>query len=163
MNLVLRPHGTWVIVLSFLFSFMLAIMPLPSWTGAWRPDWIAMVLIYWCIAIPHRVGVVTGWSVGIINDVLSDTLLGQHALCLCIIAFISVKLHLRIRLFPRLQQALAILGLVITNNLLNACIHGISTNFQINWSIIFSAITSMILWPWLFVILRDMRRTHRVF
>ncbi|MDM8566071.1 rod shape-determining protein MreD [Candidatus Halobeggiatoa sp. HSG11] len=163
MNLVLRPHGTWVIVLSFLFSFMLAIMPLPSWASAWRPDWVAMVLIYWCIAIPHRVGVATGWTVGIVHDVLNDALLGQHALTLCIVAFISVKLHLRIRLFPRLQQAISILGLVIINKLLSAWIYSIFTEFQISWSVIFSAITSMILWPWLFVILRDMRRTYRVF
>ncbi|MCK5876477.1 MAG: rod shape-determining protein MreD [Candidatus Marithrix sp.] len=163
MNLILRPHGTWVIVLSFLFSFMLTIMPLPSWASAWRPDWIVMVLIYWCIAIPHRVGIMTGWSVGIIYDVLTDTILGHHALSLCIITFISVKLHLRIRLFPKLQQAVAILGLVIINKLLNAFIYSIFLDFQIGWSVIFSAITSMILWPWLFIILRDMRRTHRVF
>ncbi|MBE9562247.1 MAG: rod shape-determining protein MreD [Proteobacteria bacterium] len=163
MNLILRPHGTWVIVLSFLFSFMLTIMPLPSWASAWRPDWVAMVLIYWCIAIPHRVGVATGWSVGIIHDILSDTLLGQNALSLCIIAFISVKLHLQIRLLPRLQQAVSVLGLVIINKLLSSWIYSIFTDFQIGWSVVFAAITSMILWPWLFVILRDMRRTYRVF
>ncbi len=163
MNLVLRPHGTWVIVLSFIFSFMLSIMPLPIWASAWRPDWVAMVLIYWCIALPHRTGIVTGWSVGIIHDVLNNTLLGQHALSLCIIAYISVRLHLRIRLFSRLQQAISIFGLIIINQSLSIWIYNIFTNFHMDWSVIFSAISSMILWPWLFVILRDMRRSHRVF
>ncbi len=163
MNLALRHHGTWVIVLSFIFGFMLNIMPLPTWASPWRPNWVAMVLIYWCIAIPQRIGVATGWSVGIINDVLNNTLLGQHALSLCIVSYISVRLHLRIRLFPKFQQAISIFGLVIINQLLNAWIYSIFTDFQIHWSVIFPAITSMILWPWLFVILRDMRRTHRVF
>ena len=66
-----RHHGGWVIILSFIFGLMLAIMPLPAWAVAWRPDWAAMILIYWCIAIPQRVGVTTGWLVGIFLDVLN--------------------------------------------------------------------------------------------
>jgi rod shape-determining protein MreD len=163
MNLVLRHDGTWIIFLSFIFSFMLTIMPLPIWADAWRPDWVAMVLVYWCIAIPQRVGITTGWTVGIIHDVLNNTILGQHALSLCVIAYISSRLYLRLRLFPRIQQAISIFGLVIINQLLSAWIYSIFTDFHISWLIILPAVTSMILWPWLFIILRDMRRTYRVF
>ena len=99
-----RHHGGWIIVLSFVVSFMLAIMPLPSWASLWRPDWVALVLIYWCIAIPQRIGIATGWLVGLTSDVLNETLLGQQALSLCLIAYISVKLHRRIRLFPLWQN-----------------------------------------------------------
>jgi rod shape-determining protein MreD len=156
-------HGGWVIVLSFLVSFMLAIMPLPAWALVWRPEWIALVLTYWCIAVPQRVGVASGWLVGLIHDVLSDTLLGQHALTLCIIAYISVRLHRRIRLFPRWQQAMGVFFLIAVSQLLNTWIGGISDHFVLGWSFIYPAVTSMILWPWVFIILRDMRRTYRVF
>ncbi|MDM8559574.1 rod shape-determining protein MreD [Candidatus Parabeggiatoa sp. HSG14] len=156
-------HGGWVIVLSFLVSFMLAIMPLPAWATVWRPDWIALVLTYWCIAVPQRVGVASGWFVGLIHDVLSDTLLGQHALTLCIIAFISVKLHRRIRLFPRWQQVMGVFGLITASQLLNAGISSIVGNPLLEWSFIYPAITSCGLWPWVFIILRDMRRTYQVY
>ena len=56
-----KPHRIWVIALSFLAAFMLTAMPLPEWALPWRPAWIAMVLVYWCMALPERVGVITGW------------------------------------------------------------------------------------------------------
>ena len=158
-----RHHGGWVILTSFALSFMLAIMPLPAWATIWRPDWIAMVLIYWCIAVPQRVGVTTGWLVGIIYDVLSDTLLGQHGLSLSLIAYFSVKRHRRARLFPRWRQAIQVFVLITFSQLLSAIISSVLGHPQSGWSFICPAVTSMILWPWIFVLLRDMRRTHRVF
>lgn len=158
-----RHHGGWIIILSLFVSFMLAIVPLPAWATVWRPDWVAMVLIYWCIAVPQRVGVATGWLVGIIHDVLNDVLLGQHALGFCLIAYVSVRLHRRMRLFPRWQQALMVFGLVALSQLLYTGLRSILGYPQERWSFIYPAVTSMILWPWLFVILRDLRRTYQVF
>ena len=132
-----RHHGGWVIIFSFIFSFMLAVMPLPVWAVAWHPNWVAMVLIYWCIAIPQRVGVMTGWLVGVVHDVLKDTLLGQHALSFCLIAFISVRLHKRIRLFPRWRQAISVFGLIAFSQLLDMWLRGIFGHLQIGWFFIY--------------------------
>lgn len=157
-----RPHGTWIIVLSLVISVMLAVIPLPSWATFWRPDWTVMVLIYWCIAIPHRVGAITGWLVGIIHDLLNDTLLGQQALGLCLVAYLSVKLHKQIRLYPLWQQAIVVGGLIAMRELLGAWIQYLVGHSQAGWTYFYPALTSMILWPWLFVVLRDFRRTYRV-
>jgi rod shape-determining protein MreD len=158
-----RHHGGWVIILSFVFSFMLAVLPMPAWATVWRPDWVAMVLIYWCLALPQRVGVATGWFVGIVHDVLNDTLLGQHALGFALIAYLSVRLHRQLRLFPRWQQAIGVFGLVAIAHLLGVWINSIFGYPQIRGLFFYPAFSSMLLWPWLFVILRDMRRTYRVF
>ena len=72
-----KPHRIWVIALSFLAAFMLTAMPLPDWALPWRPAWIAMVLVYWCMALPERVGVITGWVIGLILDVMHGSILGQ--------------------------------------------------------------------------------------
>jgi rod shape-determining protein MreD len=157
-----RRQGHWIIILSFVLSFMLAIMPLPAWASVWRPDWVAMVLIYWCIAVPQRVGIATGWLVGIIHDVLSDTLLGQHALGFCLIAYISVRFHRRVRLFPLWQQAVGVGGLIIVTELLDAWVRNILGHHLLGWHFLYPAFTSLLLWPWIFIILRDMRRTYRV-
>ncbi len=163
MNMGLKQHhGSWVLILSFIFGFMLAIMPLPVWAIAWRPNWVMMILIYWCLALPHRLGVTTGWIIGIIHDVLTDTLLGQHALIFCLIAYISVKFHRQIRLFSVWQQAITVFILVTISQVLGIMIRSIFGQPHMLGFFISPALTSMLLWPWLFIILRDLRRTYRV-
>ena len=54
-----KAGNLWVIVLSMVLAGVLAIVPIPAWLELWRPDWIALALIYWVIALPHRIGMVT--------------------------------------------------------------------------------------------------------
>ena len=84
-----RRHGTWVIVASFLLAYALTALPLPEWAELWRPAWGALVLMYWCMAVPQRVGVAIGFFAGLGLDVLQGTLHGQHALAMCIVAFVA--------------------------------------------------------------------------
>ncbi|MCU7891916.1 MAG: rod shape-determining protein MreD, partial [Candidatus Thiodiazotropha sp. (ex Ustalcina ferruginea)] len=99
--MISQPHSHgYVIYLTLLVGFILTIMPLPEWAAAYRPQWVALILIYWCMAIPERIGVGIGWTTGLLLDVLTGTLLGQHALGLSVIAYIMLKLHLRVRVMP---------------------------------------------------------------
>ena len=102
---MIRLSRWWVVVASFIVAFMLTAAPVPDWAAPWRPAWIAMVLIYWCIALPQRVGVITGWIIGLVLDVMHGSILGQHAFGLAFVAYISLQYHQRIRVFPVLQQA----------------------------------------------------------
>ena len=149
----------WIIAASFLIAFMLTAMPLPNWADPWRPAWVAMVLIYWCLALPNRVGVFVGFCLGLLLDVLVGAKLGQNALGLCVIAFIAVSNHHRIRVFPLGQQAL-IVGLLIL--LYEALMHLVRVVFNATGvsllGLYLPVIPSMVLWPWLFIILRDVRR-----
>ena len=54
-------QGNWIIVLSFIMAIMLTALPLPEWAVNWRPSWVAIVLIYWCMAVPDRVGILVAW------------------------------------------------------------------------------------------------------
>ena len=74
-----KVSGGKVILFSFVIAIVLAIIPLPPLLQTVRPEFVTIVLIYWCIAVPARIGVGIGWSVGLVMDVLVDTLLGQHA------------------------------------------------------------------------------------
>ncbi|MEK7990013.1 MAG: rod shape-determining protein MreD [Thiotrichaceae bacterium] len=158
-----KHHGAWVIIFSFMISLMLAIMPLPQWAAIWRPDWVGLVLIYWAIATPQRVGVGVGWFVGILHDVLSDTLLGQHSLGYCLLAYAGVKLHRRIRVFPLWQQAVGIFILIGISQTLDIWIRGMLGHPPYGFSFIYPAITSTLFWPWIFILLRDMKRAYQVF
>jgi len=157
-----KQNGGWVIFFSFIVALMLTAMPLPEWAINWRPAWVAMVLIYWCMALPHRVGIGVGWSLGILLDVLQGTLLGQNAIGLAILAFLTLKSHQRVRMYPLVQQALVICVFVIVYQLLSLWVRGIMGVPPRSWTYWTPVITSMVLWPWLFIILRDIRRRYHV-
>lgn len=156
-------HAGWIIALSFAVAFMLTAVPLPEWAANWRPAWVALVLIYWCMALPERIGIGTAWCLGLLLDVQQGTLLGQHALGLATIAWLTVKYHQRVRVFPLAQQALVVCGYVLIMQFLNLWVRGIMGVPPQHWSFWMPAFTGMLLWPWLFVILRDLRRKYHVF
>lgn len=157
-----RHRGGAVIVISFVIALILTELPLPTWAAVWRPAWIALVLIYWCMAVPQRVGVGVGWSLGLILDLLLGTLLGQHALGLSIVAFVTHKLHQRVRVLPLWQQGISVFALVLLYQMLVMWVNGIQGRPIDPWAYWAAPLTSTVLWPWTFVVLRDVRRKYRV-
>jgi rod shape-determining protein MreD len=147
---------------SFAVAIVLAIMPGPDWAEPFRADWVGLVLIYWCMAAPNRVGVGTGWTLGLILDVLYGALLGSNALAKTLIAFLTVRLHLKLRMFPRWQQAVAVLILLMLNQLLVLWIRGAAGRAPETFVYWTPSIVGMLIWPWLFVILRDLRRRANI-
>ncbi len=162
MSLDQNNRSRLVIGITFLVALILSILPGPDWAEPFRPDWVGLVLIYWCMATPQRVGVGVGWTVGLILDVLYGSLLGQQALAMTLLAFLTLKLHLQMRMFPRWQQAVTVLVLVAINHLLVLWVKDLVMHTPVQWSYWTSSIVSMLIWPWLFVILRDVRRRARV-
>ncbi|QKT02875.1 rod shape-determining protein MreD [Ectothiorhodospiraceae bacterium 2226] len=155
-------QGVLVIGASFAVALALTVLPLPGWTSAARPEWVALVLIYWCMAVPSRVGVGVGWGVGLLLDVMRGAVLGQHALSLAIVAYLTLKLHQRVRVYPLWQQALSILVLIALHQMILLWIRGITGQAPAGWDYWTPSLTSMLLWPWLFLILRDVRRRFQI-
>jgi rod shape-determining protein MreD len=160
--IVIHHRGGWVIFASFIVAFILTIFPLPDWLEPLRPEWVALVLIYWCMALPQRIGVGIGWTVGILLDVLRAGLLGQNALSLCIVAYVTIKMYQRIRIFPLWQQALSILVLITLHQMLLLWVKGISGQTSSTWSYWLPSISSMVIWPLIYIVLRNVRRRFRV-
>lgn len=158
-----KHHGGWIIILTFIIALMLTAMPLPDWAVNWRPAWVAMVLIYWCMALPERVGIGIGWLLGLIMDVQTGALLGQNALALSMLAYIIIIGHRRIRVFPLLKQAILICVYMLLFQFFTLWVRGMMGIPPDHWTFWMPALTSMLLWPWLFILLRDMRRKFQVF
>lgn len=93
------------VVLALAGALALTIVPLPAAVQPFRPDWVAVLLLYWSIRMPGRFGLVTGFFMGLALDALTGALLGQHALALVIVLYLSERFHLRIRAFPVSQLA----------------------------------------------------------
>lgn len=154
--------GGWVIALTFIVAMMLTMVPVPNWAESLRPEWVTMVLIYWCMALPERIGVGVGWIAGLLLDVIHGAVLGQYAMALSLIAYFTHTLHQRLRIYPLPQQALVVLLLMLLQQLLVIWVKGFlgqSPNSLTYW---IPSFTSMLLWPWMFLILRDVRRNFRV-
>lgn len=146
------------VLFSLLVAFMLASIPLPEWGNPWRPAWVALTLMYWCLAMPERVGVLTAWVIGILLDVMHGALLGQHALGLAFVAFIVLSYHQRIRVYPMVQQALVVGSIVFLYQVWMISIYNTVGSRHYPSTFLLVACTSALLWPWLFVLLRDLRR-----
>ena len=157
------PSGRhYVIYLTLLIGFVLSLLPLPEWAQIYRPQWVALILIYWCMALPERIGVGVGFVTGLLLDVLMGTLLGQHALGLSVVAYLTLKLHLRVRVMPLRQQVFTIFILLLVERLLALWTTGAAgypTPSLLYW---ITPVIGMLLWPWVYIILRDVRRRFHV-
>ncbi len=156
-------QGLWVIIASFIVAALLLVMPLPESLDYYRPEWIALFLIYWVMALPHRVGLLSAWIIGLFVDVLEDSLLGLNALVLALVAYLALSLYRRLRMFTMLQQASTVFILIGLHQLVSFWILTVSEqNTSPNLMFLVSAFSSALIWPLVFYGLRYLRRSLHV-
>lgn len=155
-------NATWVIALSLVIAELLNILPLPLWAQWGRPELLALVLIYWVIALPERIGIFTAWCVGMLQDVVEGAPLGQNALALSILAYLALLLYQRLRMFTPLQQAGVIFMLVGFNQLLCNWVQTLTGAVSPDLLFLFPALVSALIWPLLSEFLRLVRRAYVV-
>ena len=107
---ILLPVKGWFILLTLFGALFLNLLPLGRINGV--PDWVALVLAFWCVREPLKVGMASAFALGLIADVADASLMGQHALAYVLLAFAATGLSRRILWFPLGQQALHILPLL---------------------------------------------------
>lgn len=140
-------HGGFFILFSFALAMLLTIMPLSSGLQNFRPDWVTLTLIFWCLTLPDRVSVGSGFISGLFLDTLEGTLLGQHALALSLIGYICVRLHQRIRVYPLWQQSLTVLVLLVLHQLLTLWINSTIGRPLAGMAIWLPPLVSALIWP----------------
>ncbi|MBQ76647.1 MAG: rod shape-determining protein MreD [Gammaproteobacteria bacterium] len=161
-----RASGLWVIAGTFMVAMILAIVPIPDnaplQIAYLRPEWIVLVMIYWGIALPHRVGVMVACFVGLFTDVLLGSLLGQHAIGYIVVAYLAASFYQRLRMFSVWQQSLVVFATVGLNQLINFWIESIAGLTEWNTWYLLASVMSALLWPWVFLLLRYLRRRFNV-
>jgi len=157
-----KASGLVAIWITIFVGMVLAVLPMPQFLppelGFLRPDWVAMVLVYWTIALPNRVGILMAWLAGIMVDVLLGSLIGQHALSYVLIAYVTGSLYQRFRMFSVWQQATILFALLGLNQLIGFWIESIVG--LTSWSLWYflPAVSGSFLWPSVFLTLRYLRR-----
>ena len=155
-------HGTWVIAASFIAAFLLAIYPLPQSLLWARPEWVTLVLIYWVIALPQRIGVFVSFMIGLLLDLLEGSVLGLNALSLAVVAYLSLVLYQRLRLFNMWQQAAVVFVMVGINELVGQWVQNLTGIGSRSLFFLLPALISALLWPAVMTLLRHLRRQYGV-
>ncbi len=151
------PRTPLLVAGTLVAALVLTILPLPVWADELRPQWVTLVLIYWCLALPRRIGVFTGFLVGIAHDVVSGALLGEHALALSVVAYLAGELHRRIRAYPLWQQAVAVWLLLLVERLLSLWVLGATGQPTPTLTFWLPTVVGVLLWPLLSLALDRLR------
>ncbi len=152
-----------IIVISFLIAFILTIFPLPEWAEWLRPPWVLLVLVYWTLAEPQRIGFFTAWVVGLIVDVLTGTLLGEHALVFVLATYFILRFHARIKHFYFWQQSVVVFMLVFFNQLILFWVQGMINQLPSSGLYWLASLASLIAWPIvIFLLSRAQRRSTQL-
>ncbi|WJG09718.1 rod shape-determining protein MreD [Aliiglaciecola sp. LCG003] len=152
----------WIITLSIIAALILQIVPMPLTVDQFRPSWVLLVLSYWAIALPNRVNVGVAFFVGLVLDVLLGTNLGIHSFSLCLTVFVLVANYQRIRNYSLWQQSFIIGTLSALYHLVIFWMQHLLTDVNFLFTYLWPVLTSMLMWPWIFALLRKLRRQFRI-
>ena len=138
---------SFFIPILFLIAFIFSIIPLPDYLQIIMPEWIALLLFFFSLMNPERVGLFLALILGIILDLFSGSLLGQHALSLLLPVAICLRLNLIVRVFPIWQLNTFIVIMLIIYEFILFWIDGVLLiNIPISERI-FPIISSVLVWP----------------
>ena len=142
---ILRPVRAGTILGSFAVALLLNFLP---WKNVLLvPDFVALVLAFWCVRQPRLVGLGAGWVLGLLIDVGNGVLLGQHALAYSLLAFASITLSRRILWFPLWSQALHVAALLLFAQAISALVRLAAGAEFPGWAIVVGPLIGAMLWP----------------
>ena len=137
-----------------------------AWPRTWvllNPDWILLVVLYWCLMIPKRFNIGSAWTVGVLADVLTGQVLGQSALAYTLVAYIVVRFHLRIRLFRISQQTMVVFCLLLLAQVLGFWTQNIQgAGLSLNWMFWVPPWSGALLWPVVYILLGGLQHTAQI-
>ncbi len=143
-------NGGWAIVLTLIVALILAVIHLPEWWPQWlgwlRPNWIAMTVFFWVLAVPHRFGLVAAWLLGLLVDVLYAEPLGLNGAVLAVLTYITWSLYERLRMFSALQQSINLFFLLLLAEGTRMLGLMLLAEREAQFGFVFVALASALLW-----------------
>ena len=144
-------RGGWAILLTLVVALILAVLHLPEWWPQWlgwlRPNWIAMTVFFWVLAVPHRFGLIAAWLLGLVVDVLYAEPLGLNGAMLAVLTYITWSLYERLRMFSALQQSLILFFLLLLGEFFRMLGLMLLIDREAQFGFLTIALASALLWP----------------
>lgn len=154
--------STWWFAGTLLFALLFMLVPLPAVLEPFKPYWPALVLLYWVLESEGRVGLGLAFLLGVGADLFDGVLLGEQALRLCALVFIVLRFRSRLRFFTMSQQILAVLALLLNDRVLLLLVRLLSGAPMPPASWWIAPFVGAALWPFLFLLLDDLRVRLRI-
>lgn len=155
---ILRPVRPWFIVVTLGLALLGNLVPVSGVALALKPDFVALVLLYWCIKEPRYVGVGIAWWIGLVMDVADGTLFGQHALAYAFLAYAAEYFRRRVLRFPLWQQALQVAVLLALCAALVLLVRFVGGAPAPRWTYAVPPLVGALLWPVVSVVLQWSQR-----
>lgn len=152
----------YAIMLSIIVALVLQIMPMPSAVDLYRPDWVLLVLSYWSLALPHRVNVGVAFINGLVLDILLGTSLGVHSFAMSLSIYILAANYQRLRNYSVWQQAIIVGIMAALYHLIVFWLQHLLTDIYFLFDYLWPVVSSIVIWPWIFWLLRRVRRQLRL-
>lgn len=152
-----RSNPRWPVWFILIVAAGLTSLPLPEWMTPFRPPWAALVIIYWIMMWPRTFGIGSAWILGLILDILHGELLGQNALALTVVSYLTLRFHLQIRIFPLWQLTMSVFALLLVNSFILFWIDGVAGNPPAGFARWTQTLVGGMLWPLIMAIMDHMR------
>ncbi|SDH36279.1 rod shape-determining protein MreD [Vibrio xiamenensis] len=151
-------QGRMVIFVTFFVALTLQTIPWPGILEMLRPSWLLLVVCYWVLALPHRVNVGTALVLGLMWDLLLGSTLGIRGMMMSIVVYLVALNFLVMRNMALWQQAILIGLLSMLLDVLVFFGEYLIQDISFNPLSLWSGLINCILWPWMFLLLRRIRR-----
>lgn len=152
----------WAVFLSSSVAFVLTVLPLSTEVFYFWPDWVAMVVFYWALSLPDRVGPWVGLLVGTVMEVLLVDNFGVLGLGMAVLAFMANRASSQLQVLSLWQKTIVIGLLIGIYKLITGWLNGLISDFTITSEYWYSLLGDMLLWPFVFILLRELRRIARL-
>ena len=152
----------WWFIGTLVFALLSMLVPLPGVLEPFKPYWPALILLYWSLESEDRITLGLAFAIGLGADLLNGVVLGEQALRLCALVFIALRFRSRLRFFPMWQQTLAVLGLLLNDRLLLLIVRVLAGASLPPASWWISPFVGALLWPFMFLLLDDLRARLRI-
>lgn len=144
---LLLPVRPGFIVLTLIAALLANLLPWSGWALWLAPDFVALVVLYWCIEEPRKIGFATAWGLGLLMDIADGSLFGQHALAYTILAYAGIALHRRVRRFSMAPQILHIIPLLLFTDLVVMLVRALAGADFPGYHYFLGSFTGAALWP----------------
>jgi rod shape-determining protein MreD len=142
-----RRTSRWPIWIVLLIATALVSLPLPDSFTPFRPPWATLAMIYWIMMWPRMFGIGSAWIVGLILDIQQGELMGQHAVALSVVAYLTLRFHLQIRIFPLWQLTITVFALLAIEAFIMFWIDGVTGNPAVGLDRWTQVVAGAVFWP----------------
>lgn len=151
---LLLPVRPGFIILTLVAALLANLLPWSGWAIWLVPDFVALVVLYWCIEEPRKIGFLTAWSLGLLMDIADGSLFGQHALAYSILAYAGIALHRRMQRFPLAPQVLHVIPLLLLTDLVVLLVRALAGADFPGYAYFLGSLVGAALWPVLYYLLK---------